>query len=178
MAGTVRENLLLSSHSPCTDKAIVSVLEQLQIWDRIHEHGGLDASIGSIRLTESQRRLLCIGRALLQPGSIVILDEPTSGFDEDTGRVVQELIREVFKGRLVVSVAHKMDTIIDSDLIVVMDHGQVAEMGPPLDLLKKKDDSQTNIHSPWPRRGNRAQGQSTPERKTSAMRNKPRRPGI
>ncbi|EGX90496.1 multidrug resistance protein, putative [Cordyceps militaris CM01] len=138
IAGTIRENLLLGSHSPCTGEAIVSVLEQLQIWDRIHERGGLDASIGSVSLTESQRRLLCIGRALLQPGSIVILDEPTSGFDEDTGRVVHELIREVFKGRLILSVAHKIDTIIDSDLIVVMDHGQVAEMGRPSDLLEKK----------------------------------------
>ncbi|KAM3428328.1 hypothetical protein NHJ13734_008644 [Beauveria thailandica] len=138
IAGTARENLLLSCHPLCTDEAIVSVLEQLQILDRIHEHGGLDASIGSVPLMESQRRPLCIGRALLQPGGIVILDEPTSGFDEDPGRVVQELIREIFKGRLVVSVAHNIDTIIDSDLLVVMDHGQVEEMGPPLDLLTKR----------------------------------------
>ncbi|KAM3451031.1 hypothetical protein MY3296_005674 [Beauveria thailandica] len=138
IAGTARENLLLSCHPLCTDEAIVSVLEQLQILDRIHEHGGLDASIGSVPLMESHRRPLCIGRALLQPGGIVILDEPTSGFDEDPGRVVQELIREIFKGRLVVSVAHKIDTIIDSDLLVVMDHGQVEEMGPPLDLLTKR----------------------------------------
>ncbi|KAM3434393.1 hypothetical protein MY4824_005473 [Beauveria thailandica] len=63
IAGTARENFLL------------------QILDRIHEHGGLDASIGSVPLMESQRCPLCIGRALLQPGGIVILDEPTSGFD-------------------------------------------------------------------------------------------------
>ncbi|KAJ6779285.1 hypothetical protein PWT90_07900 [Aphanocladium album] len=138
IAGTVRDNLLLGSPCLSTDEAIISVLEQLQIWDLIHESGGLDANISSIPLTESQRQLLCIGRALLQPGSIVILDEPTSGFDEDTGRLAQELIREAFKGRLVLSVAHKIDTIIDSDLVIVMDHGQVAEMGPPQDLLQKK----------------------------------------
>ncbi|KAJ3495551.1 hypothetical protein NLG97_g3315 [Lecanicillium saksenae] len=138
VAGTVRENVLLGSPCPSTDEDIVSIMKQLQVWDLVHEHGGLDASIGSVPLTESQRQLLCIGRALLQPGRIVILDEPTSGFDEDTGRVAQELIREVFQGRLVLSVAHKIDTIIDSDLIVVMDHGQVAEIGPPQDLLQQK----------------------------------------
>lgn len=108
------------------------------MWARIHEHGGLDATITAVPLTESQRQLVCIGRALLQPGGIVILDEPTSGFDEDTGRVAQKLIEESFKGRLVLSVAHKIDTIIDSDLVVVMDHGQVAEIGAPAELLQKK----------------------------------------
>lgn len=68
VAGTVRENLLLGSLCPSTDETIVSILEKLQIWAQTHEHRGLDASIGSVPLTESQRQLVCIGRALLQPG--------------------------------------------------------------------------------------------------------------
>lgn len=138
ISGTVRENLLLGSPSPSTDEDIVSVLKRLQVWPRIDGHGGLDAEIDTVPLTENQKQLVCIGRALLQPGRIVILDEPTSGFDEETGRVAQELIREVFKGRLVLSVAHKIHTIIDSDMVVVMDLGRVTEAGPPQELLHAK----------------------------------------
>lgn len=138
ITGTVRENLLLGSPCPVADEDITSVLKKLEVWSRIDKHGGLDVGISSVPLTESQRQLLCIGRALLQPGRIVILDEPTSGFDEDIGRLAQRLIRETFEGRLVISVAHKIHTILDSDIVVVMDHGKIAEMDSPAKLLQKK----------------------------------------
>lgn len=136
--GTIRENLSLGMTWSIDDATIISVLESVQLWERIREQGGLDTDINSIHLSDGHQQLLSIARALLLPGGLVVLDEPTSGFDEHTEKIVQGLIREKFRGRTIVSVAHRIGTIMDSDMILVMDHGEICEMGTPEELLSRK----------------------------------------
>lgn len=137
--GTVHENLTLGSMTDNTnDETLISVLESVELWERIRDNGGLGAQIDSLHLSDGQKQLLCIARALLAPGGIVVLDEPTSGFDEHIESTVQSLLRDRFRDRTMISVAHSINTIMDSDVILVMDQGEICETGTPQELLDRK----------------------------------------
>jgi len=100
----------------------------------------LDQNVGSQgrALSHGQHQLLALARALLRHVTMVVLDEPTSSVDAATDLKVQEALREAFKGRTVFTVAHRLATIIDSDRVLVMDAGEVAEFGPPSELYNKE----------------------------------------
>jgi ABC-type multidrug transport system fused ATPase/permease subunit len=90
-------------------------------------------------LSAGEQQLLSFARALLRiehgQVKIVIMDEPTANIDMATDDGVQRLVRSALKGLTVITIAHRLNTIIDFDKILVMDKGQVAEHGAPLDLL-------------------------------------------
>jgi ABC-type multidrug transport system fused ATPase/permease subunit len=86
-----------------------------------------------------QRQLLALARAILCARPILALDEPTSSIDVKTDAAIQQTIRESFEGATFMTIAHRISTIIDYDVIVVMDRGRVVEMGPPTDLLRRRD---------------------------------------
>lgn len=75
---------------------------------------------------------------------ILLLDEPTANVDMETDRIVQEVIRSDFKECTILTIAHRLDTVIDSDMIVVIEAGEVRESGPPFKLLARED-SDTKI---------------------------------
>jgi ATP-binding cassette subfamily C (CFTR/MRP) protein 1 len=89
-------------------------------------------------LSQGQKQLFCLARAILRPGKIVVLDEVTSSVDRVTDEMMQRIIRDEFKGRTVIAVAHRLETIIDFDRIVVMEDARVVEIGKPDDLLSRK----------------------------------------
>lgn len=89
-------------------------------------------------MSNGQQQLLYIARALLLPGKMVVLDEPTSGFDEHTEKLVQGVLTEGFKNRTVISVAHRIRTIMDSDTVIVMGEGEICEIGTPEELLRRR----------------------------------------
>ncbi|KAJ5978093.1 ABC transporter integral membrane type 1 [Penicillium viridicatum] len=101
-------------------------------------NGGLSANIDTTNLSNGQRQILCIARAILFPGRIIIMDEPTAEFDEHTERLATGLLREKLKGRTIISITHQINTVMDSDLVMVMKHGTVSELGAPQELLSRR----------------------------------------
>lgn len=94
---------------------------------------------GGSNFSAGQRQLICLARALLSSSKILILDEATAAVDVQTDKVIQETIRSEFKDRTIIAIAHRLDTVMDSDRIVSLDHGEVKEFDTPENLLKKKD---------------------------------------
>lgn len=106
-----------------------------------NQPGRLDCRIATNgdNLSAGQRQLVCVARALLRKASCVILDEATAQVDRENDHLIQETIRTAFADVTVLSIAHRLDTIIDFDRIIVMDKGRVAEFDTPANLLRNKD---------------------------------------
>ncbi len=103
-------------------------LSQVQSLQDVVKEGGSNFSVG-------QRQLLVIARALLSGASIVIMDEATAAVDADTDARIQKVMRSEFADATCITVAHRINTIMDSDFILVMDNGQAAEFDTPQKLL-------------------------------------------
>ena len=79
---------------------------------------------------------MSLARALLTPSNILVLDEATAAVDVQTDKMLQATLRSpLFANRTIITVAHRINTILDSDRVVVLDRGEVAEFGPPQELI-------------------------------------------
>ncbi|XP_047736318.1 ATP-binding cassette sub-family C member 3, partial [Hyalella azteca] len=85
-----------------------------------------------------QRQLVCLARALLRKTRVLILDEATAAVDLETDDLIQKTIREQFSACTIITIAHRLNTILDSNRVLVLDKGVVQEFAPPADLLKNK----------------------------------------
>lgn len=94
---------------------------------------------GGSNFSAGQRQLICLARALLSSSRILVLDEATAAVDVQTDKVIQETIRSEFKDRTIIAIAHRLDTVMDSDRIISLDHGEVKEFDTPENLLKNKE---------------------------------------
>jgi ATP-binding cassette, subfamily B, bacterial MsbA len=101
---------------------------------------GLDTEIGEngVKLSGGQRQRLALARALLKDAPILILDEATSALDNESERYIQAALAQVMQGRTTLVVAHRLSTIENADLIVVMDQGRIAEIGTHAELLERQ----------------------------------------
>lgn len=89
-------------------------------------------------ISQGQRQLLAIARAFVADPKILILDEATSNVDTRTEKAIQDAMHSIMQGRTSIVIAHRLSTIRDSDLIVVMERGEIAESGSHEELLAKK----------------------------------------
>mmetsp|Transcript_107829 Transcript_107829/g.220103 ORF Transcript_107829/g.220103 Transcript_107829/m.220103 type:complete len:1402 (+) Transcript_107829:151-4356(+) len=135
---TVRENLdVFGLHS---NEAIHEALKSAHLTEAIAElPKGIDTIVseGGSNFSVGQRQLLCLARAILSKNKILILDEATASVDRRTDQMLHESLNESFGDATVIAVAHRLDTVIDHDFILVLGRGKVLEFGPPADLLKK-----------------------------------------
>ncbi|RYG70084.1 ATP-binding cassette domain-containing protein [archaeon] len=106
----------------------------------LHLPGRLDFEVteGGENFSQGQRQLLCLARALVRKSKVLLLDEATSSVDFDTDTFIQRTIRQEFsgKGATVLTIAHRLRTIMDADRILVMDAGRVKEFATPSVLLR------------------------------------------
>ncbi|KAK9371704.1 P-loop containing nucleoside triphosphate hydrolase protein [Lipomyces chichibuensis] len=137
--GSVRENL--DPGSRFSDDQLWHVLELSHLKNHVASmDGGLYARIieGGSNFSVGQRQLMSLARALLTPSKILVLDEATAAVDVETDQIIQETIRKEFKDRTILTIAHRLNTIIDSDRIVVLAAGKVVEFDTPQVLLSNK----------------------------------------
>jgi ATP-binding cassette subfamily C (CFTR/MRP) protein 1 len=135
--GTLRSNV--DPFEQQTDDEIWRALEKCRMKDRIEEAGGLDCPVDErgANFSVGQRQLLCLARAILKKCKVLLLDEATASVDLDADALIQETIRIEFKDVTVITIAHRLETIIDADKIIVMADGFVDEIGSPHSLLSQ-----------------------------------------
>ena len=108
-----------------------------------------EVSEGGTNFSVGQRQLLVIARAMLTGASVVIMDEATASVDADTDARIQRVFRSEFKNATCITVAHRLNTIMDSDMVLVMDDGQAAEFDKPSTLLSKEDGIFKSLVDAW-----------------------------
>lgn len=134
---SVRENLdLFGLHD---EKSLRQVVEACHLGDVVDElPQGLDSKVseGGTNFSVGQRQLLCLARAILNRSRILILDEATASVDRRTDELLQTALQENFRDGTILAVAHRLDTIIEFDLCLVLGAGKVLEFGPPAELIR------------------------------------------
>ncbi|KAG0212463.1 Multidrug resistance-associated protein 1 [Mortierella sp. NVP41] len=139
-AGTVRDNL--DPFEELEDAVLWEALERSYLKPVISAlPGGLlfQVAQNGENFSVGQRSLICLARALLRETKILVLDEATSAVDIETDELIQRTIRTEFKERTILTIAHRIKTVMDSDKILVLEHGRVVEYNAPRVLLQQED---------------------------------------
>jgi ATP-binding cassette subfamily C (CFTR/MRP) protein 1 len=122
------------------DAILIEVLERVGLRALVERRGGLTALLETDSLSHGEQQLLALARAIVRKHvaggrCILILDEATSNLDSATEAIVQDVIKKDFKENTVITVAHRLDTVREVDLIVMLDKGEITKIGPPEKVL-------------------------------------------
>ncbi|MDD6420554.1 MAG: ABC transporter ATP-binding protein [Lactobacillus delbrueckii] len=135
--GTVRDNLAYGKED-ATDEEIIEAAKAAHSWGFIRRlPQGLDTPLSADSLSAGQKQLLCITRVMLLDPPMLILDEATSSIDTRTEMLIQAAFDKLMQGRTSFVVAHRLSTVVNADLILVMKDGQIIERGKHADLLAR-----------------------------------------
>jgi ATP-binding cassette, subfamily C (CFTR/MRP), member 1 len=164
LSGTVRSNI--DPDNRYSDEEVEAALQETQIYGNIsaalgqvmgessqpaptesllHEQTRVRREVlnfeikdGGSNLSQGQRQLICIARALIARPKILLMDEATANIDSKSDQIIQRLIKSKFGDSTVITIAHRLNTIIQYDRVIVMSDGQVLEQGAPGDLLERE----------------------------------------
>ena len=138
MEGSLKYNI--DPFNKTKDEEIISILKRIgfeytekdeDILNRKIEQGGSNLSVG-------EKQLICIARAILRKTKIVVMDEATANIDMKTEEKIQKALQLVLNNSTVITVAHRIKTIIDYDKILVLNNGKIEEFDTPKNLLKNE----------------------------------------
>lgn len=146
--GTIKENLIFGNLN-ATDEEIISACKASSIHsfiDRLPEKYNTIIGSSGVKISEGQRQLLTIARTMISKPPMLILDEATSSVDTLTEMQIQDAFLKMMKGRTSFVIAHRLSTIKEADKILVMDNGEIVEIGSHKELLGKKDSYYKNLY--------------------------------
>ena len=137
--GTLRENI--DPFGEYSDDDIIFQLNLIGLAYLLDEDDGLDGVIESegTNFSVGEKQLICITRAMLRQCKIIIMDEANSSFDYRTDLLIQKSLAKSFEGCTLITVAHKIKTILGYDKICVLNDGEIVETGSPMELISKKE---------------------------------------
>ncbi len=138
--GTIKENIAYGKKD-ATDEEIINAAIKAQADEFIKKlPNGYETFVGEggAKLSVGERQLICFARAIIKDPKILILDEATSSIDTQTEVKIQNVMNELMKGRTTFIVAHRLSTIINADLILVISDGEIIEQGSHKELLKQE----------------------------------------
>jgi len=128
-----------------TDLELMVALEHVCLREEVEKLGGLDFAVaeGGQNFSVGQRQLLCLARSVIRRSHLVLLDEATASVDQENDDLIQKTIRREFKTATVITIAHRLNTILDSDRILVLEAGEVGEYDSPIALA---NDHSSHFH--------------------------------
>ncbi|XP_029127877.1 ABC transporter C family member 3-like isoform X3 [Cajanus cajan] len=153
--GTIRSNL--DPLEEYTDEQIWKVLDMCQLGDEVRKkEGKLDSVVteNGENWSMGQRQLVCLGRVLLKKSKILVLDEATASVDTATDNIIQQTVSQHFSECTVITIAHRITSILDSDTVLFLNQGLVEEYDSPKKLLMDKSSSLAQLVAEYTRRSN------------------------
>ena len=135
-AGTVRENMLIADKS-ASDEKMIEALKMVNLWSFLSEQDGLDTKLNQqgSNFSGGQRQRLAIARALLHNTPIYVFDEVTSNIDAESENDIMAVIHNMAKIKAVILISHRLENVVGSDKILLLDKGKIEESGTHSELM-------------------------------------------
>ncbi|KAF9666511.1 hypothetical protein SADUNF_Sadunf16G0236700 [Salix dunnii] len=153
--GTVRSNL--DPLEEYTDEQIWEALDKCQLGDEVRKkERKLDSTVieNGENWSMGQRQLVCLGRVLLKKSKVLVLDEATASVDTSTDNLIQQTLRQHFSDCTVITIAHRITSVLDSDMVLLLNHGLIEEYDSPTRLLENKSSSFAQLVAEYTIRSN------------------------
>ena len=138
--GTLRQNLDPTGFK-YSDEKLISTLMELEFNNQSYNEKGLEMVLDAegTNLSQGEKQLVCFARSILEPSKLVLFDEATANIDIKTEEIIQKTVERKFQDSTMIVVAHRVQTVLECDKIIVMNEGYIQDFGTPEDLLKQED---------------------------------------